>query len=169
MPRPRSRTGYRGRARAPRQKVAWYDTTINAILMSDQRITQDLSKNMSAADKRGARVLRIIVNYEYNMSIAGTGGLVSYGLCIWPDEASSVLPDPDSEDQDVQWLWKRTFDIVSSSNASDSTQFTKVSIDVKPNRRLPTHLYSVRLIHKAEVLSDNVNVNGMVRLLMSVP
>ncbi len=160
---------YRSRIRRPARKYAWYDTVLNSILTSGNAIVQNLSLNIASEHRVGMVVERVILDYEYNLSLAGSGGLISYGVTMWPQEAalSGVYPDPDDVDPEAKWMFKRSFAIVATDSANDISQATYAKHDIKSKRRFQTRDYRLVLVHQASTLSDNVNVNGMIRVLTS--
>ncbi len=156
-------------SRVPRKATRWLDTGLNAVLTSGGQLNIDLTANLDPQEKKGSRLLRVIFDFEFNLSVAGSGGLISYGLTHLFAEGATSPPDPDVDTQETNWLWKRINGIVASANANDLSQATFVREDFKPNRLFRTLDSRFSLIIDAGTLSANVNVNGMVRLLIARP
>ena len=162
----RGRRSRRYTPRAVRPKVQWFDTAINSILGSNGHISIDLSASIVKDERKGMKVVRTILDCEANLSLAGTGGLISMGMYMWPIEAITTLADPADDSQEVPWLWKVINRPVFTSAPTDLTQLQPFRVDTRVQRRFPTQEYDFRLDFQSGALSDNVNINGMCRVLV---
>ncbi len=153
------------RVRKVRRAVEWVDSLVNAVLTSGSTISFDLTSGVVQAQRKGMSLVRVISDIEAILSVAGTGGLISYGVALWQAEAVSVLPDPNVSAIETSWIRKVGFRSISSNDPSDRSQYMPMQFDAKTNRRLRNNETEVRYIIKAETLTNNVNLNGIVRCL----
>ncbi len=94
-------------ARAPRRATEWFDVIINMGTPVGGQDTINLSAAVLQDERKGMTLVRTILELDFLAITAGTGSLVSAGICMWPIEASSAgaFPDADQADYNPAWVW----------------------------------------------------------------
>ncbi len=162
-----SRRGRRGsRGRAPRRVARWIDQFINLNVSTGGQITENLTVNLADAEKKGATLVRTIIDLEMNLSAPGSGGFVTLGATLVELDAiaAGAFPDVDISGEQPGWTFRMRKNVFTSStnNHSESTQFIG---DFKSKRTLRGLSFDYMLIIDAGVLTASVNIDGSVRTL----
>ena len=153
--------------RGPRRKVEWFDNIINETVASGGQQVEDLSSEMTSLEKKGATVLRILVDMAALLIASGNGGVLTVGICIVDDDAlaSLTLPDPASETDKPGWLW-RTRKSVFNNAVQDMSQQAFFIADLKAKRTFRGPSENLVMILDLGTSSASVNVDGWVRVLI---
>ncbi len=156
-------------SRRPRRTVEWHNTNLNQLLTSGSQISLELSAGIAQDEVKGMTVMRVIVDLVAQLSVAGTGGLVSMGIAMVAEEAVTAggIPDTNVEANEASWMWLRALQTVSATNLSDRSSFTPFLYDSKVMRRFRFEELQLRWICNAGTLSANVNINGSIRVLVA--
>ena len=159
----------RGRGRrTPRRPVEWFDNIINETITSASQQVEDLSSELADLEKKGASIARIIINMTCVLTTAaGTGGVLTFGICMVENDAvaAGVSPEPSTETDKPGWMW-RTRESVFSSDLNDRAQVAVIKEDLKTGRRFRGASDNLMLIIDSGTLSNPVNIDGWIRVLI---
>ena len=163
---PTRRTSRR-RAPARRRPVQWFDQVVNESTASGTQDTTLLTGGITDIVKKGMTLVRTIIDMTSVLSIAGTGGLMHYGIAMVSDEAvaSGAFPDADSASDEPGWIWRVMGRVIASTNLNDISMNSRLVYDIKSRRMFKTQDWDLYLIIDAGTLSDIVNTDGMIRTL----
>ena len=132
------------------------------------QISLDLTAGVAQDEKKGMSVVRLIADLTATLITAGTGGLVSMGVCLISGEAATAasLPEPTDVDQEASWMWKVMNRLVASSSVNDRATWTPFFIDTHVRRRIRFEEQQLRWIAGQVGGTDNITINGHIRVLM---
>ena len=165
---PRRRRSSRG----PRRQAEWFDriVNVNSIGTGTTQVV-NLDGNMDVAMKKGATVVRIILDLMAFALTAGTGTVLSVAIAMIEQDASvaGAIPDPEDDDEQPGWLYRTARPVVTSV-LNDSSQATRVAVDLHSKRKYRGEDFALQMIleNHAGGLSS-VNVDGVTRVLMLKP
>ena len=117
-------------------------------------------------EKKGATLIRTIVNLSTVLTASGSGGKFSMGLVMVNDDANASLafPDPGSAGDDAGWLW-RTERPIATSDSNDASQWIMTNLDLRGRRKFPGEEFDIHLLIAAGTLTANINTDGWIRML----
>ena len=161
--RPRGRGGFR---RAPRRASEWFDHGVNETTASNTADNQDMMSAITVDERKGMTLVRMIIDFTSLLSVAGSGGVMSYGICPVSSEAASAaaFPDVDSDDDMPRWLW-RTRRVIAATNVNDISMNNRFVYDIKSRWRVPSEDWTLQMIIDAGALTSDVNSDGLIRTL----
>ena len=156
------------RSRQPRRAVEWFDRIIDETISSTGQQSNTLTADIASDEMTGMTLLRTIISIGANLSIAGTGGLLSMGIVQVTSDALAALalPDADIGTDKPGWLW-RASRTVFTSLVNDRSQETRFDIDLRTGRRLRGSANDLILVFDLGVSSADVNIDGLVRMLFA--
>ena len=121
---------------ADRRTTKWH-TIINpdTSLTAGSQVGLDLSAGLEQANRRGSTVVRLILDLHLRPGTLSHLYSLSWGVIVMNLDAvaASAFSDPEAEGDDADWLI-RGRSVFESSNLSDSTQWGRVTHDVRSAR-----------------------------------
>ena len=94
------RRGFRrAGVRAPRRAVEWFDNIINETLTSSDQQIEDLTDQMADSEKKGATIVRLIIDITCVLTTAGTGGLIRLAIGMVDNDALAAGAVPEADDE----------------------------------------------------------------------
>ena len=161
----RRRGGFR--RGSPRRKLEWVDTIINFDALGSLGQTHDrLTAGFSDDVKKGATLVRTIVDIGANLTVAGPGGVLSLGLLYSTDDTIAALafPEVDVEGEQPGWLW-RSSKSVFTQTANVKSNETRFAFDLRMSRKFPGSGTDLVFLANMSATSEAVNIDGLVRCL----
>ena len=119
-------------------------------------------------EKKGATLVRTLIKLSCALTVGGAGGILHFGIAMLGADAiaAAAVPDTDNAGEQPGWMW-RDMRVVSTSAINDSTQHVRLDQEIKSKRRWPGQDMDLVLIIDAGVLTDPVNVDGLIRTLVA--
>ena len=161
---PQRRRSFRG----PRRQTEWLDSIINSTIPSSNIIQVVLSDQMNESQLKGATVLRVILDLAAGLVTAGTGGVLSLGIAMVLDAAvaATSLPVPATSGEQPGWLWRASQGVFTTA-PNDKSQQTLWKADIKARRRFSGADSNLVFIMETGVASANINLDGLIRVLVA--
>ena len=159
-----------GRPQAQRRAVEWFDFHVNQTLAAASQMVLTLDANLGNDVKKGATIVRCLLDLWIMPVTADTGGTAGMGLAIFNDEAlaASAVADTDAADDRTAWLWKVFFPFF-TTNVSDKSQSVRFKEDLRGMRKYPSEDHSLALIGDNATGTTSFNIDGLVRFLVKKP
>ena len=150
--------------------MEWFDKQSNVSVASSGQGSIILDTQLGNAEKKGAQVMRMILDYNLAADAVGSGGSIDFGVFFVEEDAraAGALPEADSEGDQPGWIWRKRF-FCYTSDVNDRAQATHVSYDARPLRRYRGEDMSLLLVLDVGSLSGaaNINIDGLARLLIA--
>ena len=165
--RQRGRGSSGNRRQGPRRAVEWFDFHVNQTVSSGSQNGVQCDINLGSSEKKGATIVRTLVDLWVMPTATGTGGTGGMGLAMINSEAAaaSAFPDMDSPDDQIGFLW-RTFFPFFTSDANDFAQAVRFKEDLRGMRKYPAEDFELTLIMDNATGTTAFNVDGQVRFLV---
>ena len=152
---------------APRRAREWADITVDSTLTVGTQTAIHLSSAILDDEKKGATVVRVIIDLEAVALTVGVGSVIALGLLMLDAEAraAGVGPDPQDDNDQPGWMW-RTRKLVFLSALNDRSQTTKIFMDVRSMRKFPGPDVDLAMVWAVvSGGSSQVNLDGLIRVL----
>ena len=166
-------TRRRGRSfvRAARRALVWYDQFIDIPgLPLDTSSSRTFAVQMPDSLRKGATLVRTIVDLMAGLSVAGTGGMLAMGIVITNDDAlaAAALPNPEDDADQPGWLW-RVRKSVFTNITTDRATLTPFFVDLRAKRKMSGEDLTPVLIVRNIGSAQSYNINGLIRSLWMKP
>ena len=162
----RRRTSARA-SRGPRRAVRWIDTIVNLTNagVGAQNVTSLLT-NLRDQERKGATLLRMIIDLWLVAQTVGTGSLISLGTIQVTDDAVAAgsVPDPADTADEAAWRWRThmpTFTAVLNEQQSTA----RVQVDLRGKMTLRAVDNDFILVTDSGASATDVNIDGIIRCL----
>ena len=163
----RGRRGPRFAGRRPRRPVEWFDTLVDLSLAASTQNGTVLTTNILDAVKKGATIVRTIVDLWYSVNALNQNSICDLGLVMINDDAigSGSFPDPQTVTDKPGWMLRKRVVIQGSEeNVPESNHFV---FDLKTSRILAGDDMDLILITNNNA-GGQVNIKGLVRVLIKL-
>jgi len=150
----------------------WQDTVIDMFAVSGANVSVGLTLGLTAADLRGATVIRTIVALAFHsVDAAGAWGIqqVHLGIGIISEEAftANVLPDPRTAEDRPSRGWMYRDAIAVSQNGVGTQIVFSLRADIHGARKIENGaLFIIVDAVNIRGTSFNVGITGLIRTLL---
>ena len=153
--------------------MQWFTrTSAFATLASAAQVNFILYNNLSLdnAATKGATVTRMVIDLIFKSDAVAQLNQVHWGIVLVNGDASAAgaFPDPGGDSDRAGWL-VRGNDYVIQDSLSDSSQWTRVKLDLRSQRVLRSEADGLELILQAAVTGFTVQWAAFIRTLMKLP
>ena len=156
--------------RGPRRRTEWFDLTVNQTVAAGDQNSNDLTINMADVEKKGATLVRTLVQLYCAAVTVGTGSVLSLGIAMLNEDAAAAgsIPEADSDTDKPGWVF-RTVVPVFTDTANRFANLTVIKEDLRSRRRFQGSSDQIELILDNFAGSSAINVDGLIRLLIMKP
>ena len=148
----------------------WFTRIVpNTTLAGNAQTSVDLTVNMESARRKGCTVTRMLVNVVLEAGVVAQDLQLTYGV-LWVDAdalSAGALPDTDVESENVDYMLRGCL-FGSQSDLADSSQWTRVSHDVRGQRVCRTDQDHLVLVLD-NALANSLNFRLFSRTLVRLP
>ena len=125
-------------------RYEWFDAKFSQTTAANALAQTTLDSNLSSGFKKGATVMRCIVNLLLTPSAIDLMALFHFGICLLTIEAvaSATLPDPEDMDDQPGWLWRTMYPATTHDLNVSPPSATK-ELDLRSRRRYIGEDYSL--------------------------
>ena len=131
-----------------RRGVTWFDnSSVAQALPSGSQNNHDLSVNMTASDKRGCTVTRILLTLAMRPTLLDLENFLFYGIVMVSEDAAiaAAYPDPDISTDEPGWML-RDFRSIMTHDLNDPASIVTVTYDLRAQRKFTGASNSLRFL-----------------------
>ena len=120
---------------ANRRAFAWFDHMASFQVASGASLSSDLSNDLTAADKRGCTVTRILATIHVRPTLIDLGQLFTFGFAMIHEDQVD-RPDPEVSTDQPSWLLRDQVRVI-MSDLEDGSQIRRLNYDLSAQRKFP--------------------------------